>query len=389
MGAQVDKHRFSEAHIPLSLAGALHLAMGKRAAPSPAGGARKKTNADPVAPKCKDVSAAISKADLPSSCKEMLTEIVHSSLAVFAADRHAYQTQAVKMLEETLEGVHAQMRNAVSEAQAKVDNADREKASRAAVLESAEKNLTDLEQSAAAAKDAVESSKAAGASAKANSANAQAAVEGKDAEVAATRELKAKLESALKDAWEPSKISKASAKCLHALEKVLTDVGVEAGLVDSLPDTLKKDPEARGTFDGLVVKHVEDQTAQYIAKTDRGLKDAEQSKVDLADAKAAAEAALAGADEKSKAASTASQAAEVALKEGKAALKQAQAAVVNFEREMSTAGDDLEEAKAAQSSFADGTLQSFAALKALAPPPEPEPELAEAPVDGAAAEVVA
>lgn len=360
--------------------------MGKRAAPSPAGGSRKRTNADPVAPKVKEVEKAIKKAEaLPEHCKEMLENMAGSSLSVLAAERHPYQNQAVKMLGETVAAVHTQMKNAVSEAQGKVDNADREKASRAAALDAATQNQAALEQKCAAAKDAVETSKAAVATSKANLASAQAAVDGKDAEVKDTSELKTKLESALGAEWETSKTSKTTAKALHTLEKLFTEIGLEAGLIDSLPDTLKKDPEARGTFDGIVTKHVDEATAKYLVTTTATIQNAEQAKVDLANAKAAAEAALTAADEKSTASAFAFSAAETAVKDGKAALKQANSAVENFEKEMSTAGSSLEHAKEALTAFADGAVASFAALKDLAPPPEPEPEAAEVTEAAAAA----
>merc|ERR1719440_2282963 len=78
--------------------------------------------------------------------------MVSSSLTVLAADRHAFQSSGVKMLEEALNGVHKQMKTSVADAQAKVDNADREKASRNAALASAEKNVEALEAKGVSAK---------------------------------------------------------------------------------------------------------------------------------------------------------------------------------------------------------------------------------------------
>ena len=116
---------------------------------------------------------------------------------------------------------------------------------------------------------------------------------------------------------------------------------LEAGLIDSLPDTFKKDPEARGTFDGIVVKHVETQTARYLAKSEKDLQDAEHSKTALATAKAATEAALAAAEETNAAGIAAEKATEATLKAAKAGVKQAQAAVNNFEKEMANFGTHL------------------------------------------------
>jgi len=349
----------------------------KRGAPSPAGGSRKRTNADPVGPKVKDVVRAIKDSEsLPEHCKEMLSEMVSQSLTVFAADRHAYQKQAVEMFRETLNGVKAQLEGAVSKAQAFVDHSDRDKASRDAALAKAQKDLERLEQGETAAHEAVASNKANVATAKANLASAEDAVETKDDEVTSTTELKEKLEAIMKDVFEPAKTSKAKASDVNRMEKVFTEAGLEAGLIDSLPDTFRKDPEARGTFDGLVTQHVESQAAKALAKCESSLKNAEQSKANLANAKAAAEAALTAAQEKDSGSKDALHAAEAALKEGKAALKQAEHAVANFEKDFKNAGSDLEDAKEALTSFTEGALKSFSALKDLATPPEPEPEVA-------------
>merc|ERR1719454_7959 len=93
--------------------------------------------------------------------------MVSSSLTVLAADRHAFQSSGVKMLEEALNGVHKQMKTSVADAQAKVDNADREKATRAATLASAEKNVEALEAKGVSAKSKHDNDKTALGAAKA------------------------------------------------------------------------------------------------------------------------------------------------------------------------------------------------------------------------------
>jgi len=371
----------------------------KRAAKvDPVAPKRKKTNADPVAPKCKEVVSAINSADaLPGSCKEMLVNMVQSSLTVFAAERHAYQNQAVGMLRETLTAVQVQLQNAVSEAQAKVDSSDREKASRAAALERSQANLATAEKNASTGKDALENDKNALLTAKANFSAGQAAIDVAEAEVVAKTDQRLKLESAMKDAWEPLKTAKASGhegnRSLKLLEKVFTDVGLEAGLVDSLPESLRKSPEERGTFDGIVAKHVEAKTSQYLVQAEAAIREADQNKTNLGASKAAAEEKVAAAQEKVAEKAAGLHAADASLKDSKSALKVAQNAVDSFDREMANAGGSIDGAKAALTTFMDGALQSFTALKDLAPPPEPEPEsiVASEPVEAvtAAPEVAA
>jgi chromosome segregation ATPase len=314
----------------------------------------------------------------------MLTDMVQSSLSIFAADRHRYQAQAVEMVRETLDAVKTQLENTVTETQAKVDSSDKEKASRAAALEQAQANLASIEESTSSGKSAVESDKAAVVGAKESLAAAQAAIEAKEAHVASLRENKSKLESALKELYEPLKTAKASGwdgnKAVKTLVTIFADIGMEAGLVDSLPETLKKDPEARGTFDGIVAQHVETQTSAYSGKAEKEIAEAEQSTKTLTDGKSSAESSLAAAKEKLEASTAALQAAEGSVKDSKAAFKAAQHAMGSFEKEMSTAGGSLEGAKKSLASFVEGPLKAFVALKDLAAAVEPEPEVAEAPV---------
>merc|ERR1712046_291312 len=75
------------------------------------------------------------------------------------------------------------------------------------------------------------------------------------------------------------------------------------------------------------------------------------------------------------------QEATAALKDATAAAKAAKDSKAGFEKDMSTAGARLEKAKEELTAFEEGALKSFADLRDLAPPPEPEPsetEVAEA-----------
>lgn len=315
--------------------------------------------------------------DLPDTCKDMLKGMVEDSLTVLASDRHAFQTQGVKMIGQAMQGVHKQMVNSVSQAQAKVDNADREKGQRANALDAATKSLANLEAGANAAKGAADDAKAGLSAAKANVVSAAAAVETHDKDMVAAAELSKKVASALSEVFEPAKTAKASAKSAHVLEKTLrglVETGlVEGGVVDHLVDALTTAPEARGTFDGLVMDAVGKQTAKYTAQSEKDAQNGERKKGDLANAKVNADAALAAAEGKLTGSTEALAAAEAALKDGKANLKAAQAAVSSYERDMKDAASTLEDAKAALESFTEGAQKSFAALVALAPPPEPEP----------------
>jgi len=78
-------------------------------------------------------------------------------------------------------------------------------------------------------------------------------------------------------------------------------------------------------------------------------------------------------------------AAEAGLKTGKADLKTAAGLVSSFDHEMQEAGSKLEAAKQDLDKFVEDAVAGFGALKALAPPPEPEPEAPAAPAEPPAA----
>merc|ERR1719424_1745007 len=126
---------------------------------------------------------------------------------------------------------------------------------RVAALKRAQASIADLEQKNTAAKEASNAEKADLALAKASLVAAQAALDDRLTEAAATNEKKSELEKMMYEVYEPLKVSKANGsdgrKAVNALVKIFTDSGLEQGLVELVPETLKKHPLERGTFDIL------------------------------------------------------------------------------------------------------------------------------------------
>jgi hypothetical protein len=206
----------------------------------------------------------------------MLSAMARSSLVTYAADRHPYQTQAVDILKEALTGMKKQMQDSIVQAQAKVDNADQESELRSSTLEQAKAALEDLSQRTIAAKDALKDDKATLGLTKASQSTAESALESIDAEAASMGEKREMLEAALKEMYEPLKVSKASGaegrKAVSTLVKIFRDVGFEGGFVDLVPETFRKDPEERGTFDRLLEEHVQRHSAKFIAEAEAAIK---------------------------------------------------------------------------------------------------------------------
>jgi chromosome segregation ATPase len=325
--------------------------------------------------------------DFPDSCKEMIKGIAQSSLTIYASERHNYQSQGLVMVEETLAGIQKKLQDAISDFQGKVDSEDGAKSERVAAAEKAQSDLTALQEKLKASADTLESSETDLASVQAKLATITADFEDKEKALVKLTKTKEKLEEVMASAYEPLKLSGAKGhdgrKQLSGLEHVLKDIGLEIGLVEKVPESMKKAPEARGTFDRLVQKHVEAGTANFFAKTEEGIKAAEVARPQLEEAKTAAQDAIGAAKERVTQSSDEHVASEAAYKKFEDTVKAAQKAVTNFSKEFASAGKGLEAAKKELSEFVDGPLKAFSELKVYAPlPPAPE-EPASAAEDGA------
>jgi chromosome segregation ATPase len=311
---------------------------------------------------------------LPEGCRTMLVNMAEPTLTTCAADRHPFQVQAVEMVSKTFTSIETELGQAIAHNQTKVDSADAEKASRAAALSTAEAKLAELQQGATGAKDALDADIAAEKQAKSDMAEAMAKLKESEDEFASSEKKKGVLEDTtnlyglLKTAGHEAQGRKSAKRVMS----VLADFELEEFVVKSVGEALCKEAADRGTFDGVVLKHVDAKLTEWAGEVESSLKSGSDSKDGLTKAKTAAEETHAAAGEKINASKTAYQAATTALSEGKQVFKEAEAAVKSFEKDMTTAAKSLESAKASLLSFKEGPLKAFAELKDLAPPPEPQ-----------------
>jgi hypothetical protein len=317
----------------------------------------------------------------------MLSKSAKDSLTVYAEERHPYQNQAVAMVGETLAGLQAKFEDDIAQSQAKVDAADKEKASRIEAETTAKATLEKLEETLKSAKATVDADTAAEKTAKNVLSAAEDAVASKDAEKTGLEDMKSRL-TTCKDTYETLKTKKVDSKrTVTALAKCLSDAGLEDGLADSLDDTFKKEPAARSTYDGVVFKEVDLFMIQKFAELEASLAGWEPGKTDLVTKQGAAEAAHVASLEKLKASHTALAEAEIAKKDGKKAYATAHTAVASYDSDMSKVAKALTKANFALEAFSNGPKKCFETLKDLAPPPpEPEPVVEEAPTTEATAE---
>jgi len=197
--------------------------------------------------------------------------------------------------------------------------------------------------------------------------------------VNAVQEKLTTLETTLTESFEPFKESKASAKDVKPLGKVLVDCGAEVQLAESICESLKKEKDARGSFGALIEAQVEEKLKAVIATTTAEVASSEPKTATCAAAVEAATAAETAAVAKKEASATASTEATTAKKGGETTLAAAEKAVSSFEPEMAQAVGALEDAKESLKDFEEGALTFYTELKDYAPPP-PEPEPVPEPV---------
>lgn len=354
------------------------MAFGKKRRATSAGNAKKRPAGNSAM--CNVVAAELGKAaTLTQSCRSMLAKSAKDSLTIYAAERHPYQIQAVAMVGETLAGVQAKLEDDIVKAQATVDSADKERASRINAEATSKIAFAGLEDAVKNAKATLDADTAAEKAAKAEHVAAKDAGDKKDAEMASLKDLRERL-TTCKDTYEPCKTSKVDSKrTLGALTKCLADAGLEDGLAESLSCTLKKEVAARGTYDGIVFKEVDAFMVQKVAELEASISGWHAEKEKIVSQLEAAAAAFQASEEKCKASHAALMEAEAAKKDGKTAHSVAASSVASFESDMRKASKSLEAANTALVAFQEGPKKCFEALKNLAPPPEPEPEAPEEP----------
>jgi hypothetical protein len=346
----------------------------KRQAASTAGNAKKRPASNTAM--CNVIAAELAKAtSLSQSCRTMLSKMVKSSLTVYAEERHPYQAEAAAMAGETLASLQAKLEDDIAQAQAAVESAEKERASLVDMEVAAKAALDELEDSAKSAKATVDAGVAAEKTAKDNALELADMVTKKDAEMKGLQDTKSSLISS-KDSYDTLKTTKVGSKpTLKGLTKSLAKAGLEHRLVESLEATLKKDVEARGSYDGIVIKMVDAFMVKKIDELEASINAWQPAKDALVAEKTAADAAHAASIEKLSASHAALAEAEVARNQGKNAYSSAVASVASCDSDLAKVTKTSGKAKTSLVAFQEGPKKYYEALKGLAPPaPEPEPE---------------
>mmetsp|Transcript_50763 Transcript_50763/g.164162 ORF Transcript_50763/g.164162 Transcript_50763/m.164162 type:complete len:382 (-) Transcript_50763:80-1225(-) len=352
------------------------MAPTKRQSTSGAGAAAakrgRKADAD-EAKKAEAIAEAVRGAEgVPAAILGVLANAVKVSLGACKDVRHAFAEQYFGMVDEVLKASEASAREQDAALEAKVAASGAERAAREATAEAA---------AAAAAELAValEQTKGQLATASGESSAAKAALQAVEAEQksgdeahTAAAERKQTLEQAFGGDYEVIKQT-TDAKLLKAVMKVVQGFGFDSALVSYAEETFGKPAGERGTFDGLVVRELDQAFKAAIEEVDAELSQGEPEKAARAaqvDAARADAIARAEAEETCKGEVSAAQA---AFSEAQAIKKSAEKSLKDFAPEMKRVASELVSAKKDLRSR-ESILASFLALRERTTPPPPEPE---------------
>jgi len=184
--------------------------------------------------------------------------------------------------------------------------------------------------------------------------------------------------------------SKLSAKEVMKVAKKFIS---EPSLLESLPTTLAKAKDSRGTFDGLVIKQMEESFATALGDVTTVVSKGAATKEELAAAVAAATQAKYTAQEILQASEKAIAEVKTAVKAASDEVKLAKNAAKKAEHDSRLAEKASSAAATSLADFKEHAMGAFERLKERAPPPpspvEPEPEEKAAPAALPAAELVA
>jgi len=357
---------------------------GKRVAKSPELPSKrqkskgKKTDVDevdPVTEKCNLVAEVLGLAEQwPESVRCMFAKIVPDTLGLLKEERHEYQEDAVSKIGAALAGVEAAIQKRMGDSETKVNNADNEKVRRdeavvgseaalaakkaEVVARYAEMDTEDGKLGAEQTRSAMEATKDA-------LHDAEKAQQVGDASLEVAASDHSEFEAVMKDIYAPLKDGIEDARkykpTLSKLLKFGAKYELDPSLVDSLPTPLGKEPQARGPFDGIILKQFEEWYSQRVAEYVATVRDGAEDKAQRATVVEAARATHTEAEDLWMEAT--GQKAREELKGCEKALKASQKAAKSFLSDIEEARDEHESAKAQLEAFRESELAAFNDLK--------------------------
>lgn len=334
---------------------------------------------DPIAQKCEQVAKAVLDTEgFPAQVLEMLSGALPASLSVVKEDRHRCHEKVLEMVSQVLSAAEESLMVKINRTEAKVGEADSEKASRQSALETAKATETASTETLAAAKaardEAFDSQEAAKESLKALIETQKVA----EQELSVTIQRADALEAVQSGVFEPLRTgSVASEEVQTSLEKLAAcgkDFAFDPSLLSSLPGALTKAPDARGSFDVVVVDQIDGEFKKHIAILREKISCGTTAGTEHAAQIAAAQATVTAAEEKLTTTATSVKEAQAAFKESQLAARAAMQATRSFGLEMEEAATELQEFRGKLEALREGPLAVYKELcERSATPPTPAP----------------
>lgn len=346
----------------------------KRPAAATKEAASKKQNSG-VSKKLAAVGKVINGAEgYPSAVLSMLGQHLELTLGVHKEDRHEFQERVVKMIDDVLTSQKVSIEAKIAGAEAKVAEADGEKTKREGDVQASTEAVAQKNEALTAATEAAADADAKLKEAHKNSAAAKSKQEAGDALLLAAAGSKEKIESVLRTSFEPLKTGALEPATIKEAVATIAKVGKEchfdASLLTSLPSALGKVPEARGSFDTVVLGQVEEQLQKQIELLTEQLASGEQGRQERAAEVAQADASLETAKATDESAKAGLKEAKTALKDAEEALKIANKSLKQFGPEMKQVKAELEQLKEQLKELENGALADFKELaeRSIHPP---------------------
>merc|ERR1719510_397196 len=295
----------------------------------------------------------------------MLKAVLPLSLMVAHAEREACQHQAVDLIGSAFAQAEARLVVKAADAEARVGEAQNEKAAALAIKDEREADLTAKASVTAKKKQELAEKNEALARAESAVREAEAAQRSGDADLEAAAAQKERIESVYRDTFVPMKDGSSDNPGAPEKVEALLSLGRELGLDDSLcaslASVLKKGADTRGAFDGMVLEQFEVEISSRGASLGTALAEGEPAKAERA-------RAVEEAKEVSSAAHAECTSSRDALKDAEAAEAQSRSstAVAEKDEALAVAGEISGMEKTKLATFRASPLAAFRELEAPA-----------------------
>mmetsp|Transcript_59253 Transcript_59253/g.141200 ORF Transcript_59253/g.141200 Transcript_59253/m.141200 type:complete len:530 (+) Transcript_59253:72-1661(+) len=335
--------------------------------------AKKAKVVDPTPSKVKCVVGAIDlaqKSGVSAEVCQMVSQMAKKALPVAKEERHAFQGEAFSMVEKMLAEAHEGLKKEFASAGELIANADTVKAARDAKVKETEAQLETAKEAKTKTQETSLEKTAALKASHEPLHSVQAAQKEGDAEAVALEKEKKALEESIKELPSLKEQGSVKARPMHALTKALAKAGLEDSLVETVHLPLQKKPEARGSFDNLVLEKLSEAVDARLAEMAKAIEDAGPARAARAEKVAEAQAAFDAAKAASEEAAAAAKAAKEAFAKAQDELATAKKSQGSFDAELRKAAKTEEAAKAALEAFVEGPLADFKFLVERSVPAE-------------------